>query len=307
MVKKRKPSSGIMKIEASAKANVAAIYNVSKKVTEVIPEDVTRAKANSWLDLISPLTEWTGLKGDQIRLRRDVLRLQREETLSRIAEIITSKGSIRVGDSPIPLKFVVNYLEKASLEEPDDHLVELWANLLISAAEEYNPRQLHFSNVISQLSSHQAKIFQTLIGSTEREQLLAAYHDIELFVTSVRIKDAISFAVSNLSVNIDGDGPIITSENIHKVCVLCSKAIKGGGVTAVFGAVDYHQDTYELDLGWTPADDNNLIDYDILVSLGLASRVDTGRMLIEQIEVSLLYYHITAMDVSFAESCKIVT
>ena len=54
-----------------------------------------------------------------------------------------------MGETKISNKFIVNYLEKALLEDKDDELVELWANLLISAAENYNPLQIHFVSVIS--------------------------------------------------------------------------------------------------------------------------------------------------------------
>jgi hypothetical protein len=46
-----------LKIDVGATAS----YEISKKVTQEIPEDVTRARSWAWLDLISPLTEWAGL------------------------------------------------------------------------------------------------------------------------------------------------------------------------------------------------------------------------------------------------------
>jgi hypothetical protein len=55
-------------VKGSAAANFEAVakatYTRKRTITEVIPPDVTRAKASDWLDLISPLTEWAGLKGD---------------------------------------------------------------------------------------------------------------------------------------------------------------------------------------------------------------------------------------------------
>src|SRR6266567_3089259 len=52
--------------------------------TQQVPADVTRAKAGAWLDLISPLTEWAGLKGDALRHKREMLRVQREDVLAEI-------------------------------------------------------------------------------------------------------------------------------------------------------------------------------------------------------------------------------
>lgn len=82
MVRKRKG------IGLSASAKIAAIakasYARTKTTTETIPPDVTRAKIGAWLDLISPLTEWAGLKGDELRHKRILLRLQREDILDEI-------------------------------------------------------------------------------------------------------------------------------------------------------------------------------------------------------------------------------
>ena len=52
--------------EAKAKAKAKATYSRKKTIMENIPEDVTRAKAGAWLDLISPLVEAAGRKGDAI-------------------------------------------------------------------------------------------------------------------------------------------------------------------------------------------------------------------------------------------------
>src|SRR5664279_3558997 len=92
MPRKPKQPANPVKIEAIASAKLSAGYSVQKKVTETVPEDVTRAKASSWLDLISPLTEWAGLTGDSLRYKRNILRLQREETLTRIGQIVGDKG-----------------------------------------------------------------------------------------------------------------------------------------------------------------------------------------------------------------------
>ena len=107
-----------------------ARYTRKRKITEVVPEDVTRARAAAWLDLISPVTEWAGLKGDQLRNRREQLRLQREDTLYAVVSKWKERSNSRLSSNEIPLKFIVPFLEKASLEDPATVLVDLWANLL---------------------------------------------------------------------------------------------------------------------------------------------------------------------------------
>src|SRR5262245_44976769 len=142
MAKNRtKTSSGaIAKVEAIATAKLEAVakatYSRKRTTTEVIPPDVTRAKTGAWLDLISPITEWAGLKGDALRYRRQQLRNQQEDTLMRLAEMLQAKMADQEVLQPVPPKILVLALEKASLEDAsDDVMVERWANLLASAAQ----------------------------------------------------------------------------------------------------------------------------------------------------------------------------
>jgi len=113
---RKSPKAVVPKLEASAKASLKAEYsrkkNINKNITQNIPEDVTREKAGAWLDLISPFTRWAGLKGDALQHKREILRLQQEETLAVIALKMRQRLSKEAGRlSPIPLKFMVPFLE----------------------------------------------------------------------------------------------------------------------------------------------------------------------------------------------------
>jgi hypothetical protein len=94
---------------------------------EVPPASVGRL-VDALTDVIRPFTESRGLRADQ-------LRLQREEVLLEIAK--KAKARIEMDGAairPVPAKFLVPFLEKASLEGEGSKLVELWANLLANAA-----------------------------------------------------------------------------------------------------------------------------------------------------------------------------
>lgn len=141
-----------MAVGAVAKAT----FQRKKVVTEVIPEDVSRAKAGAWLTLISPITEWAGLKGDALRYRRQQLRIQQEETLVRLANEVHRKMADEQVARPVPPKILVPALEKASLESPADaFMIDRWANLLASAATKgtVEPR---FVSILGELSGSQA-------------------------------------------------------------------------------------------------------------------------------------------------------
>jgi hypothetical protein len=127
---------GAAKVEAVAKATFAR----KKSITEVIPPDVTRANVGRWLDLISPITEWAGFKGDALRYRRAQLRIQQESALDRLAEEVRAKMENQKVLYPIPPKIFVPALEAASLEHPESPLIKWWANLLVSGATTKEPR-----------------------------------------------------------------------------------------------------------------------------------------------------------------------
>jgi hypothetical protein len=133
---KRKKVEPEIKAEATAKAEISAkiIRQRKHSITEVIPPDVTRARASAWLDILSPITEWAGLKGDALRYQRQQLRIQQDEALDRLAEIVRRKMRSRDVSTPLPPKIVVPALEAASLESPSSPLIEWWANLLVSGA-----------------------------------------------------------------------------------------------------------------------------------------------------------------------------
>src|SRR4051812_35337167 len=117
-----KKKSGRSLIRANAKAELIAkaTYQRTHSTTATVPPDVTRAKASAWLDLISPVTEWAGLRGDQLRHKRELLRVQRDETLDRIARLAKKRlDEIERPINPVPTKFLMPFLERASLEEED--------------------------------------------------------------------------------------------------------------------------------------------------------------------------------------------
>jgi hypothetical protein len=150
-------------VSAKAEVGAHASYSVEKKVTQVVPVDVTRSRNTAWLDLISPITEWAGLKGDELKGKRAVLRIEQEATLQKFAELTSEKlqaaGKIR---NPIPAKVLVPLLEKASLERPsDDYMVERWANLIVSSATSGSPHPL-FVDLLSKITGDQARMLEKM-------------------------------------------------------------------------------------------------------------------------------------------------
>jgi len=96
MGRKRSPNiaaKAIARVEAVAKAS----YQRKRTTTEIIPPDVSRAKAGAWLTLLSPITEWAGLKGDALNFQWRLLRIQQEDTLLRVAQLVRDELSAVTG------------------------------------------------------------------------------------------------------------------------------------------------------------------------------------------------------------------
>jgi hypothetical protein len=169
----KKPTKPKLRATASAKAEVVAkaTYQRKRITNEVIPPDVTRAKAATWLTIISPLTEWSGLHGDRLRARRDQLRLQREDILLEIAKKAQARTEIEGGVRTfVPNKFLVPFLEKASLEDPESKLCDAWSNLFVEAARNFDPKLQVYADILSRISWREARLLEAICFSSKYQE-----------------------------------------------------------------------------------------------------------------------------------------
>ena len=120
--------------------------------------------ARSVADLFSPLTEFVGTLGDQVRIYRKLTVLRTLEKAKKKAE------EENLDLQPPPLRFLIPYLEHASLqEEQDKELNELWTNLILSSAMEYKSEHNLFTRILSELSPQEASAFQYITKSPGSE------------------------------------------------------------------------------------------------------------------------------------------
>jgi hypothetical protein len=172
MARKKKPATKI-KAEATARAELVAkaTYQRKRTTTEVIPPDVTRAKAATWLTIISPLTEWAGLHGDRLSARRDQLRLQREDVLLEIAKKAQARIEIEGGVRTfVPNKFLVPFLEKASLEDSESKLCDAWSTLFVEAARNFDPKLQVYADILSRISWREARLLEAICFSSKYQE-----------------------------------------------------------------------------------------------------------------------------------------
>lgn len=280
-------TSGV-ELRASAKLEASAKYEVKKTVQEVIPEDVTRAKVGAWLTIISPITHWAGLKGDELRYKRELLRLQQEETLLKIAKKYDKRRNKEKPTKQVPPKFLVPFLERASLEQPDSDLVDLWSNLLVSAAEEYNPHYVHFTSIISQLSSVQARLFAGLVKQHEEIAVIEEAYSLSMGYIDDCINKAYEEYLS------------IICEN---VTVFIGDVLESKGFVWASIAYESSNTLMRMRRGI-----NFEVDYSILMALGLVkivkAKVYSGDK-DEESSIEVEYYDITTLGLAFAEACRL--
>jgi hypothetical protein len=135
--------------------------NKSKEVVELVPEDASRAKVHAWLDIISPITEWAGLKGDALRHKRELLRLEQEASLASLGQKLKQRLD---GESitPISSKVLIPSLEMASLESPDSEMIDRWANLLATEALNPSDDTRTCASILGELGNNEAAILDLI-------------------------------------------------------------------------------------------------------------------------------------------------
>jgi hypothetical protein len=298
---KSKTASKEPAVKAHATAKVAATYEVQKKVTQHIPDDVTRARTGAWLTLISPITQWAGLRGDQLAHKRELLRIQQEEALAEIACRAAPRiAKLRRPIAPVPLKFLVPFLEKASLEEPDSPLIDMWSNLLVRSAENYDPHYVYFANLISQFSSKQASIFAEVVGPEGSDAVLAALERIMFGFIHDFIRDNVMTFYNDLKSK---------PETLDAMSEFIDEIPRWYGVEVEHIDLDdmSNDDNY---IGYRPSyskyDDKDETDFAILCGMRLLDHVDTGFFVLgERWKVKVLYYAVTPLGLAFAKACGV--
>jgi hypothetical protein len=290
---------------AKASATASAKYEIKKNIQQVIPEDVTRARAGAWLTLISPLTQWAGLKGDELAHKREMLRLQREETLSEIARRADARlKDLPAPQEPIPTKFLVPYLEKASLEDADSELIDLWVNLLVSAARHYNPHYVHFANIIAQMSAQQAKLFAKIAGAEEDISLDSAIDvmNSEFFHNFMEEHLAYVFKHAEPSPQNIGEMWHLIEENVNTVGIEIQH-IELEDITKPLEAPDSHRSGTIQGSGY---DDKLQTDFAILDAIRIVRYLDTGFFnLGDRWKIKVMFYYVTPLGKGFAYACGI--
>lgn len=121
-----------------------------------VPSTALGRAVHALVDAVSPFTEGMGLVGDHIRVHRyNVV----TNIALRAREMAKENG---IDISSPPLKFMVPFLEKASTEEEDSEICELWSRLLLDACDEFQGVHLTYIQILSEISGAEARYIDEL-------------------------------------------------------------------------------------------------------------------------------------------------
>ena len=319
MAKKRSKPNAELSAKAIAKAEISAKASFQRKkiISEVVPPDVTRAKVGAWLTLLSPITEWAGLKGDALRFKRELLRVQQEETLVRVASKVREKLSDSEVTHQISRKILVPALEKASLEDADDNvMVDRWASLLASAAQDVKV-QPRFVGILEELSGAQAECLERIAFNRwdSFNYPGAMFEDSSLGYSGHEVQREFGRAIERLlSADVQGDLSVHSEYNGQAIADALEKRMIYGfcrpGIllrSCFLTLRDARSEYYEIydtvrDTGIRPES-----DLSILESLGLVREVAITCDIVvcsEPAEISFYYWHLTDLGVKFCQVCS---
>lgn len=297
--RKRPFDPSALSIQASAEIGASAKYEVKRTVTEHIPEDVTRANNNAWLTILSPITQWAGLIGDKLAHKRELLRIQQEETLTAIMLRAAPKlALLKLPIEPVPIKFLVPFLELASLEEPDSELVKMWANLLVSSAENYHADNVYYVGLISQMSSVQATLFEAMIGPRGPQSVLDSMAQ-NFFLGQSFLSECIRDAFGNAK------RPPFT---LRQAWNRLTKTLNMQGVVIEHIDLGHHvkEDYTSGSPPYSIYREEQQNDYAILRGLGLIEYIDTGFFVVmEQWKIKVMAHYTSPLGLNFAQACGV--
>jgi Abortive infection alpha len=284
---------------------LSARASLEARVSTEIPAQSTGRLVDAITDLFRPFAERQGLKADLIRL-------QREDVLIEIAKKVYRRLEIENAvPSPVPTKFLIPFLEKASLEDKDGFLIDRWADLLTSSSIHPEGAHPRFVQILSELGSAEAKLLRD-IALFKADNVREMKPELDRH-TFVGLPD--NFRRIFSSIRLVNDDPNLRCTEL--ACkMMCLIAGPGSSVTDINVMGKREKETTserEIISGWFqgspgqhPANvrvGDNKFYIDLLCSLHLLNyySVEAQRPDFERIEVS--YVTMTPLGLEFLRRC----
>ncbi|RWY82394.1 DUF4393 domain-containing protein [Rhizobium leguminosarum] len=239
------------------------------------------------VDAFSPATETLGLIGDAVRLAR----------VSVAAKITNKAKQIAVENglqlTTPPLKFLVPFYEKASLEDPaDESLIDMWARLLTSAASQYQDRIARFTSILAELGKTQADLLDRIANNYDNTILNIDEAALFYYFRSANLIDEIQ--------KLETFDPAEALQNIlDQICLpgICVEIVQIDPAGEPGNLFQWADDPVFLD--------KFSVDLQILHSLGLLSTLDTGFFQCKSGFAHVNLYCFTELGFEFWKACSV--
>ncbi|MES2835598.1 MAG: hypothetical protein V4707_12920 [Pseudomonadota bacterium] len=215
----------------------------------------------------------------------DKVRYHRLKSFTKILRRAKELNFDQAYQSDPALRFLIPFVEKASVSDDDD-LVELWARLLNAEMSESDPHNIFFQDIISRLSKAEVDLFESLILRPTRKRGFVR-----------QIGDAWSFAQrSRIQLLVDRCEPDSDIDHIFETIIGLTEAM-GRRIVSMIATNDYvDQEMYDIEL-W-PEASLKRASLELLEQLGLIKIVnhdiDAG-----DFELKIEICYVTALGAKF--------
>lgn len=269
----------------------AAGFPVNVNINTELPPNSSGRTLDALTDLLRPLSEGLGLIGDKIQL-------QRQKTLLEIAKRTKKRLTfLEKPIRPIPPKFFLPLLEKASLEDVrDDTLINMWANLIATASTENVEMLGQYVNILSNIVPKQVVILEEMFDFDDQEGTYDAGHlnDNYYYLNQTGLPGTIN-RYSHLK------DPKIFAENLLK-----ELRIKGVAIDTI--AVYLIDSAGGDDVAISCPDgiyaDSKYLDFENLLRLGLIDRTEIKQHKVGIFDIDVHYYVVTPVGIDLYACCN---
>lgn len=261
-----------------------------------LPEPIGQAALAFFQRLLGPVGEAGEFLTDKIRFYRWKSSMK---TLQRAREV-ARQYNLEVKE--VPLKFLVPFMEKSSLEDEDSEMTHRWANLLAGAMSGNHEANIPLIDILSKLGPQEVKILENLISVKLATRFLElpdplGHYSVNNFATRFATSSSMPDFFSTI-------GPDSDPKFVESVCSSFMSVEEGRDFFVE--AIEYSINTEGEDIsGIVPNDKviSRLLSFELLHSLSLMTRstfIHRG----EDIYLAMTIITPTALAFEFVTACR---
>jgi hypothetical protein len=277
---------------------LSARASLEAKISTEIPSQSSGRLVDAITDWFRPFTEQRGLKADLIRL-------QREDVLFEIAQKALRRLEIeQVVPSPLPIKFLIPFLKKASLEDGDGFLIDRWTDLLVSSSMQPENAHPRLVQILSEIGVDEAKLLRN-IALYKADNIRHISHSLDMH-TFTCLPDNLRRVFAGIT--LVNDDPVLRCGELacKMMCLISGPGTSVTDISVIVQLNDPYLHVFDVSASQQPANFNrgkNKLCVDLLCSLHLIREynVEVTRPDFCRIEISCVM--LTPLGLEFLQRC----